>query len=265
MEPGSGAAQRTRPPAAGFTAASGRAAEPAAAKQWEAARREDRTAGQPSQTASRAAGSDQPTRSRIVAEFEARRGLVILDKEGMAGLDSSHYDCPRSLLATSPPSVSLSAWGARPSPPSLPPAPSPTSLWPAPRPWSSAPRDQTPSAKKGGHEVVDVRTEQEREEEEESPPARPAPPAFYFGLTPREYSDSQPASLSTAVGKVRHNETLSQPFRHQPRHELRNKQSNKVPSKLSQPSEPDIVIVNRVKSNINNNNNNNKNNKNNMF
>merc|ERR1719334_1175889 len=41
---------------------------------------------------------------------------------------------------------------------------------------------------------------------------------FYFGMSPPD--KDQPPSLPTAVGKVRDNETLSQPFRTQPRHRV---------------------------------------------
>ena len=53
--------------------------------------------------------------------------------------------------------------------------------------------------------------------EEDEPPARPPPPAtFYFGMNGDESdvtcASREPPKL-TAVGKVKENETLAQPFR----------------------------------------------------
>ena len=93
------------------------------------------------------------------------------------------------------------------------------------------------------------------------------PPLFYFGQSPPSLSQER-SSSSTAVGKVRNNETLSQPFRHQPRHQPRksssgSSKSNSVP-KPGVSNSDKIVIVettssnNNINNNINNNNNNNK-------
>jgi len=47
---------------------------------------------------------------------------------------------------------------------------------------------------------------------------RSNPPAFYFGMSPANLSGEDMPSLRTAIGKVKDNEALSQPFRQQPRH-----------------------------------------------
>lgn len=71
---------------------------------------------------------------------------------------------------------------------------------------------------------------------------------FYFGQTPPKYkSEGDTPSLTTAVGKVRNNEALSQPFRQHPRHDPRKSSSGSLsksnnPPKLIE-NEPKIVIV----------------------
>lgn len=71
---------------------------------------------------------------------------------------------------------------------------------------------------------------------------------FYFGQTPPKYkSEGDTPSLTTAVGKVRNNEALSQPFRQHPRHEPRKSSSGTLtksnnPPKLND-KEPRIVIL----------------------
>ena len=93
---------------------------------------------------------------------------------------------------------------------------------------------------------------------------------FYFGMSPPDKEEMP--SLPTAVGKVHHNETLSQPFRTAPRHRKKeNKESDVVrevkivPVKQQQQQQPttvnkkEIVIENNNinfsnKSNNNNNN-----------
>ena len=91
------------------------------------------------------------------------------------------------------------------------------------------------------------------------------PPLFYFGQSPPSLRQgASPASSTTAVGKVRNNETLSQPFRQQPRHQPRksgsgSSKSNSVP-KPGVSNSDKIVIVETISSNNNKNNNNNNNN-----
>ena len=100
---------------------------------------------------------------------------------------------------------------------------------------------------------------------------RSNPPAFYFGMSPANLSGEDMPSLRTAIGKVKDNEALSQPFRQQPRHieskNTRNSHKLDVPnpqgSQLqinfkSSGSEDKIVIVknNDSASSKSNNNNN---------
>merc|ERR1719357_1721717 len=98
---------------------------------------------------------------------------------------------------------------------------------------------------------------------------RSNPPAFYFGMSPANLSGEDLPSLRTAIGKVKDNEALSQPFRQQPRHiESKNTRnshkSNVVPNQQgsqlqinlkSSGSEDKIVIVknndNSVTHNLN--------------
>merc|ERR1711992_27982 len=89
------------------------------------------------------------------------------------------------------------------------------------------------------------------------------PPLFYFGQAPP--SVRQESSSATAVGKVRNNETLSQPFRQTPRHQPRkssSSKSNSVP-KPDVSNSDKIVIVETSTSNNNNNSSSNNNNNNN--
>ena len=84
---------------------------------------------------------------------------------------------------------------------------------------------------------------------EEEGPRKP----FYFGMSPPD-KDLLP-SLPTAVGKVRDNEALSQPFRTAPRHRSKEKE-------VKEPGVREVLIVPVNKSVINNsevisNNNNN--------
>ena len=70
---------------------------------------------------------------------------------------------------------------------------------------------------------------------------------FYFGQSPPKYKHLAPPSAPpTAIGKVKHNEALSQPFRQHPRHDQR-KSSNTLPKLNSVPkpneNDPKIVIV----------------------
>ena len=70
---------------------------------------------------------------------------------------------------------------------------------------------------------------------------------FYFGQSPPKYKHpAPPAAPPTAIGKVKHNEALSQPFRQHPRHDQR-KSSNTLPKLNSVPkpneNDPKIVIV----------------------
>jgi len=88
------------------------------------------------------------------------------------------------------------------------------------------------------------------------------PPLFYFGQSPPSLRQEISAA-TTAVGKVRNNEALSQPFRHHPRHQPRkssSSKSNSVPKPDVSHSDK-IVIVEASSSNNNNNNNNNNNSK----
>eukprot|EP00092_Neocalanus_flemingeri_P105704 GFUD01135516.1.p1 GENE.GFUD01135516.1~~GFUD01135516.1.p1 ORF type:complete len:1838 (+),score=444.40 GFUD01135516.1:529-6042(+) len=67
---------------------------------------------------------------------------------------------------------------------------------------------------------------------------RSNPPPFYFGMINAEVPEDEMPSLRTAVGKVKDNEALSQPFRQQPRHiqskNTRNtSKSNPVPNPQS--------------------------------
>ena len=71
---------------------------------------------------------------------------------------------------------------------------------------------------------------------------------FYFGQSPPKYKHpAPPAAPPTAIGKVRHNEALSQPFRQHPRHDQRKSSSNTLPKTNSVPkskeNDPKIVIV----------------------
>ena len=89
-----------------------------------------------------------------------------------------------------------------------------------------------------------------------------APPLFYFGQCPPSLRQELATPSSTAVGKVRNNEALSQPFRHQPRHEPRKSSSSSSKSKsVPNPavnSSDKIVILHSTSNNNNNNNNNNQ-------
>ena len=93
------------------------------------------------------------------------------------------------------------------------------------------------------------------------------PPLFYFGQCPpslsQESSPTIPASSTTAVGKVRNNETLSQPFRQHPRHQPRKSSSGTSSKSNSVPnpgvSNSDKIVIVQTSSNNNNNNNNNNN------
>ena len=90
------------------------------------------------------------------------------------------------------------------------------------------------------------------------------PPLFYFGQSPPSLRQES-SSASTAVGKVRNNETLSQPFRQHPRHQPRkssSSKSNSVPKPDVNNSDK-IVIVETSTSNNNSNIINNSNNNNN--
>ena len=70
---------------------------------------------------------------------------------------------------------------------------------------------------------------------------------FYFGQSPAQPRPGATPPATTAVGKVKHNEALSQPFRHQPRHDPRKSSSNTLPKSNAVPkhneNEPRIVIV----------------------
>jgi len=85
---------------------------------------------------------------------------------------------------------------------------------------------------------------------------------FYFGQTPPKYKLEDTPSLTTAVGKVRNNEALSQPFRQHPRHEPR-KTSNTLPKhnstvpNLQETGAKVIVVKNLNNDNLTMNNNNN--------
>ena len=90
------------------------------------------------------------------------------------------------------------------------------------------------------------------------------PPLFYFGQCPPSLSQESPAipaSSTTAVGKVRNNETLSQPFRQHPRHQPRKSSSGTSSKSNSVPnpgvSNSDKIVIVQTSSNNNNNNNNN--------
>ena len=85
------------------------------------------------------------------------------------------------------------------------------------------------------------------------------PPLFYFGQCPPSLREDRAPPTSTAVGKVRNNEALSQPFRHQPRHEPRkssstSSKSKSVPNQVA--SNSDKIVILKSTSNNNNNNNN---------
>lgn len=71
---------------------------------------------------------------------------------------------------------------------------------------------------------------------------------FYFGQSPPKYKHpAPPTAPPTAIGKVKHNEALSQPFRLHPRHDQRKSSSNTLPKQNSVPktneNDPKIVIV----------------------
>ena len=72
---------------------------------------------------------------------------------------------------------------------------------------------------------------------------------FYFGQSPPKYKHpAPPTGPPTAIGKVKHNEALSQPFRQHPRHDQRKSSSNTLPKQnyvpKSNENDPKIVIVN---------------------
>jgi len=102
---------------------------------------------------------------------------------------------------------------------------------------------------------------------------RSNPPAFYFGMSPADFPGEDMPSLRTAVGKVKDNEALSQPFRQQPRHIqskntrnttkssiVPNPQSTQLQINLKSGGNQDKIVIvkssDSVSSNTSNNNNN---------
>jgi len=62
------------------------------------------------------------------------------------------------------------------------------------------------------------RKDEDASKHRNEPINRSNPPPFYFGMSPADVPEEEMPSLRTAVGKVKDNEALSQPFRQQPRH-----------------------------------------------
>ena len=109
----------------------------------------------------------------------------------------------------------------------------------------------------------------------QSKDANGIPPLFYFGQCPpslrEERSPVIPATTTTtAVGKVKNNETLSQPFRQHPRHQPRksssgSSKSTSVPNPVVSNSDKIVIVQNSSNNNNSSSSNNNNNNNNKAF
>ena len=79
---------------------------------------------------------------------------------------------------------------------------------------------------------------------------RSNPPPFYFGMSPADVPEEEMPSLRTAVGKVKDNEALSQPFRQQPRH-IQSKNTRNTTKSNAVPNPQSTQLQINLKSGVN--------------